>query len=102
MTHMTVPRVWFVTAVAFLFTGLMAATPMSLAQVPPKVAFIALLEPGSAAGPTPGLGPMRESLAELGWVEGRTARFETLYADWRPERMIEHARELRTSSGWVS
>jgi putative ABC transport system substrate-binding protein len=37
---------------------------------------------------------MREALAELGWVEGRTARFETRYADWQPDRMAELAREL--------
>src|SRR5262245_14768240 len=92
--NMTGPRVWFVTTVAVLFIGLMAATPMSLAQVPPTVAFIAILEPGSASGPAPGLGRMKEGLAELGWVEGRTARFETRYADWQPERMIEQAREL--------
>ena len=91
---MTGPRFRTVMTVAGFLVGLMAATSMSLAQVPPKVAFIAILEPGSAAGPTPGLGPMKEGLAELGWVEGRTARFETRYADWHPERMIEQAREL--------
>jgi putative ABC transport system substrate-binding protein len=91
---MTPPRLWIATTIAGLVTGLIAATPMSLAQAPQKLALIAILEPGPAARPTAGLATMREALAELGWVEGRTVRFETRYADWQPPRMVELAREL--------
>ncbi|HEY3045735.1 MAG TPA: ABC transporter substrate-binding protein [Vicinamibacterales bacterium] len=81
-------------AIAGLFTVLIGTTPMSLAQVPPKLAFIAILEPGPEKRPTPGFTHMKKGLAELGWVEGRTARFETRYADWQPHRMVELAQEL--------
>src|SRR5262249_35230908 len=81
-----------VTAALF---GLAAAIPVSLAQAPPKLALIAILDPGSAAtqptrcpatlGLRHGFGcvvpTIKEALAELGWVEGRTARFEVRYAD---------------------
>jgi putative tryptophan/tyrosine transport system substrate-binding protein len=67
---------------------------MSLAQAPSRLPLIAILEPGPSTRPAPMLARMRETLAELGWVEGRTARFATRYADWRPDRMAELAQEL--------
>ena len=90
---MTRPTWWLAAVLAELVIGLTAGTPMSHAQAP-RLALIAILEPGPAARPATVLASMREALAELGWVEGRTARFETRYADWQPDRMAELAREL--------
>ena len=91
---MTRPGTWLAAAVAWLVISLTGPTPVSIAQVPPRLALIAILEPGPAARPAPVLAPMKDALAELGWVEGRTARFEIRYADWQPDRMAELAREL--------
>lgn len=52
---------------------------------------VGVLLPGSRpAGPS----PFEQGLRELGWVEGRTVRFERRYADWQPERLRELAAEL--------
>jgi putative tryptophan/tyrosine transport system substrate-binding protein len=88
------PTRWLAAVLAGVVIGLTANTPLSHAQAPPRHALIAILEPGPAERPAPVLPRMREALAELGWVEGRTARFETRYADWQPDRMARLAREL--------
>jgi len=77
--------------VALLALGLLAA-PLALGAPPAKLPLIAILQPTSAS--SPGGSVFKEALAELGWVEGRTVRFETRYGDWQPERMVEAAREL--------
>jgi putative ABC transport system substrate-binding protein len=55
---------------------------------------IAILQPTSPAAPLGGIVHFKEGLAQLGWIEGRTVRFETRYGDWQPDRIIEVAREL--------
>ena len=64
------------------------------AQAPAKLPLIAILEAGSAARPSGGVAIFKQALGELGWVEGRTVRFETRYADWQPDRRAAMAREL--------
>jgi hypothetical protein len=39
---------------------------------------IAILEPGAVSRPATVLAPTEEALAELGWVDGKTTRFEFL------------------------
>jgi putative ABC transport system substrate-binding protein len=91
---MTRPGRGLAAVVAGLVIGLTAPTPVSIAQAPPKLVLIAILEQGPAARPSAVLATMKEALAELGWVQGRTARFEIRYADWQPDRLAELAREL--------
>jgi hypothetical protein len=56
---------------------------VSEAQAPGRPVLIAILEPGPAARPAPVLARMREALAELGWVEGRTVRDGVVYRAYR-------------------
>ena len=83
--------VWLAMAVV----SMVVVTPGSAgAQRPTRLPLIAILEPGPAATPSPGLAVMKQALADLGWADGRTARFETRYAEWHPVRMAEEARAL--------
>jgi putative tryptophan/tyrosine transport system substrate-binding protein len=47
-----------------------------------------------AAAPSYGTGFFKKALEQLGWIEGRTIRFETRYAEFQPERMSAIARDL--------
>jgi putative ABC transport system substrate-binding protein len=77
-----------------LATAIAIAGRDAQAQVFGNVPLVAILEPGPAARPSPGLARFKEELGRLGWVEGRTVRFETRYGDWRPDRTVAMAREL--------
>jgi putative ABC transport system substrate-binding protein len=74
--------------------GLAVAVPTTWGQPRSTLPLIAILEPGPQARPATVLAGMKEALAQLGWVEGSTARFEIRYCDWRDDRMLEMAREL--------
>jgi len=81
-------------AVLVLAVGVATAAPDGHAQAPPTLPLIAILEPGSASRPSGGVARFKEALGRLGWVEGRTVRFETRYGEWRPDRTVAMAREL--------
>lgn len=89
---MTIMRV-FLTALAGLAAVVM--TPAGVhAKARPALPLVAILTPGSVSTPPGGVEVFQKALAELGWVEGRTVRFETRYGDWQPDRMAAMAREL--------
>jgi putative ABC transport system substrate-binding protein len=77
-----------------LAIGVGAAAAVGHAQAPAKLPLIAILETGTAARPSAGIAIFKQALGELGWVEGRTVRFETRYTDWQPDRIAAMAREL--------
>lgn len=64
------------------------------AQAASRLPLIAIMDPGSAGSVNPWLPAFRQALAGLGWVEGRTVRFEARYADNSPDRMAGFAKEL--------
>jgi len=80
-------------AVALLSIAFLAAPLVGEAQ-PAKLPLIAILQPTSADAPAGGIVHFKQALRDLGWVEGRTIRFETRYGDWQLDRMAEAAREL--------
>jgi putative ABC transport system substrate-binding protein len=57
------------------------------------VPLIVVLDPGSADARNVVLGPFKESLASLGWIDGQSIRLQVRYADNRPDRMLDQARE---------
>jgi putative ABC transport system substrate-binding protein len=71
------------------FLGLLAAPRTTEAQ-PAKVYQLGILNPGPLTGPS----LLMESLAELGYVEGRNLRVERRFADGRLERLPTLATEL--------
>jgi putative ABC transport system substrate-binding protein len=91
---MRAPRRRLVFAILGLATAMVAGGPMVQAQTSSRLPLIAVLEPGPASPPSPALAWMRDALAKHDWVEGRTARFETRYGDWQPDRMAAMVREL--------
>jgi putative ABC transport system substrate-binding protein len=74
--------------------GLMVEVSIGWGQVASTLPLIAILEPGPQAKPATVLVSMKEALGQLGWIEGRTARFEIRYGDWQADRMVEMAKEL--------
>jgi putative ABC transport system substrate-binding protein len=73
--------------------GLLAAPPAARAQKPARPAKIGLLL-YSAPQLDPNVAALRQSLRELGYLEGRTLSFEYRFAEGRPERLPELAAEL--------
>jgi len=71
-----------------------SAVTVAGAQTPARLPLIAILSPGSGSTPAGGVVPFKQALGDLGWVEGRTVRFETRYGDWQPDRTLAMAREL--------
>lgn len=82
--------------VALVIVGLVVAivAASGVAHAQTKDPLIAILEPGPASPPSPAIGWMTEALGKVGWVDGRTARIETRFGDWRPERIEAMLREL--------
>jgi len=68
-------------------------SPLAQAQ-PVTLPLIAVLDPGLASNPSVGTAYFKEALARLGWVEGRTVRFETRYGEYQPDRTSAMAKEL--------
>ncbi len=91
---MTARRRRLVFAILGLATAMAAGGPVAQAQTSSTLPLIAILEPGPASPPSPALAWMRDALAKHDWVEGRTARFQTRYGDWQPDRMATMVREL--------
>jgi putative ABC transport system substrate-binding protein len=73
--------------------GLLAAPVAAEAQLD-KLPLVAILDPGLAAAPSIGTVRFKQALEQLGWVEGRTIRFETRYGEYEPNRTAAMAREL--------
>jgi putative tryptophan/tyrosine transport system substrate-binding protein len=72
----------------------LVAAPLAAGAQPVKLPLVAVLEPGLAAAPSYGTGFFKKALEQLGWIEGRTIRFETRYGEFQPERMSAIARDL--------
>jgi hypothetical protein len=51
---------------------------------------IAILEPGAVSRPATVLAPTKEALAEIGWADGRTTRFE----------FLDEEREAQCHTAW--
>jgi len=84
-------RVFLLALVGALARPRAVASQQSAASARRQIARVGVLLPGSRpAGPS----PFEQGLRELGWVEGRSARFERRYADWQAERLRELAAEL--------
>jgi len=66
---------------------------------PAPIPLIAILDAGSASTAPGSTAPggtvyFKQALEQLGWVEGRTVRFEIRYGEYQPERTAAMAREL--------
>jgi putative ABC transport system substrate-binding protein len=74
--------------------GVLAGPAAVDGQPPGRVARVGLLA-GGGAGPAPGgFAPLRDRLAELGWVEGRNVHLEFRFAEARLDRLPALAAEL--------
>jgi putative ABC transport system substrate-binding protein len=80
--------------IAALLLAVAAAGPPVDAQQAPTIARIGYLAASTPAALAPLLEPFRQGLRELGYVEGKTFVLEVRYAEARPERLPELAREL--------
>jgi putative ABC transport system substrate-binding protein len=70
------------------------AVPVAHGQAPAKLPLVAILEAGHATQPSPGIPRFKQAFGELGWIEGRTVRFETRFGDWDPDRTARMIQEL--------
>jgi putative ABC transport system substrate-binding protein len=77
-----------------LALGAALFTPVATAQPPARLPLVAILEAGPAARPSAGVPQFKLALGELGWIDGRTVRFESRYGDWDPERTARMVQEL--------
>jgi putative ABC transport system substrate-binding protein len=68
-------------------------TPLSVGAQPSKIARIGVLSGGSA-GPSPLLDAFRQSLRDLGHLEGKTLLIDYRFADAKPDRLSDLAVEL--------
>jgi len=64
------------------------------AAQPAAIPLIAILNPGFESPAPGGIVYFKQALEQLGWIEGRTVRFETRYGEYQPERTAAMAREL--------
>ena len=78
---------------ALLLAVAAGSPPVDAAQAPkiPKIGLLLITNPAVAAN---NLAALRQGLRELGHVEGKTFTLEPRYAEARPERFPEIAREL--------
>ena len=66
-----------------------------LAQAQPvTLPLVVILDPGLASTPSVGTAHFKQALAQLGWVEGRTVRFETRHGEYQADRTSAMARKL--------
>jgi putative ABC transport system substrate-binding protein len=68
--------------------------PITIEAQTARLPLVAMLSGASTPLGSESFKEVKESLAQLGWVEGRTIRFEVRYGDWRTDRTAEAAREL--------
>jgi putative ABC transport system substrate-binding protein len=74
------------------FAAALAAPALGHAQQPTKLSRIGVLIDGSAPHPMPDV--LKVTLAERGYVEGRTVAYDIRYAEGQPARAEQHAVEL--------
>jgi putative ABC transport system substrate-binding protein len=78
-----------------LLGGAAAAWPRAgRAQQTPKLPTIGFLGSGTPTSQRTWVGAFVERLRELGWIEGRTATIVYRWAEGRPERFVEIARQF--------
>jgi ABC-type uncharacterized transport system substrate-binding protein len=80
--------------VIVLIVSLLAAPLAAGAQQAPKIARIGYLSPSTPAAVAQNLDAFRRGLRDLGHVDEKTFVLELRYAEARPERLPELAREL--------
>jgi putative tryptophan/tyrosine transport system substrate-binding protein len=83
----------FLTITAGMLVAPLAATAYAQGPSPP---LLAILDSGSPVGQGPWMLAFKQALAELGWVDGRSVRFETRHAENRLDRMAAAAKEVVT------
>jgi len=81
-------RTWLVGSLGLL------ATPRTTEAQPARVYQLGILNPGPPPGPLAGPSILMESLAELGYVEGRNLKVERRFADGRVDRLPALAADL--------
>ena len=74
------------------FAASLAAPALGYAQQPTKLSRIGVLIDGSAPHPMPAV--LKATLAERGYVEGRTVAYDIRYAEGHPVRAEQQAAEL--------
>jgi hypothetical protein len=81
---------------AMSILGALVGAPVlrGIVYAQPPLPLLAILEPGSAAGPQGGVPHFLQALAKLGWDEGRTIRIVIRYGEWRIDHMAAMGREL--------
>lgn len=82
-----------------LLGGTAAAWPLSARAQQPirsagKTPHVGVLMPGTTAHSTAVLGPFRQGLHDLGYIEGQNLFIEQRNADWKPDRLPALAAEL--------
>lgn len=80
--------------VLLLAAVIVACVQLAQAQQPKKVPRIGFLSPLSSAAASLNLAAFRNSLRELGHVEGKTIVIESSFADGKLDRLSELAAEL--------
>jgi putative tryptophan/tyrosine transport system substrate-binding protein len=70
------------------------AVPLVTQAQPAGLPLVAILQSTSASEPPGGIPHFKQALANLGWIEDRTIRFEMRYGDWQADRIIAAAHEL--------
>jgi putative ABC transport system substrate-binding protein len=85
-------KMWLRTAVVLLL-ALAAALPAALAQTAAKVPRVGVLLFGTPET-DPNVHSFRAGLGDLGYVEGRNIALEFHYAEGKPERLADLARDL--------
>jgi putative tryptophan/tyrosine transport system substrate-binding protein len=80
----------------FLLTSLTGACalPVVTRAQPARLPLVAILQSTSASAPPGGIPHFKRALADRGWIEGRTIRFEMRYGDWQADRITAAAHEL--------
>ena len=70
------------------------ALPVVTQAQPGRLPLVAILQSTSASAPAGGIPHFKQALANHGWIEGRTIRFEMRYGDWQADRIVAAAHEL--------
>ncbi len=94
---MTLPRTYEVRVLTAALVLCTFTAPGAVGAQPSlRVATVGVLAPGPRTHPYPGPSEqaLEAGLKELGWTPGQTIRVEYRYAEGRPERLEELAREL--------
>jgi putative tryptophan/tyrosine transport system substrate-binding protein len=84
-------------SIGFLFCGVLFAVCVSAeAQEPVTVARVGFLHAGSKSVRLPHLEAFRQAMREHGYIEGQNLAIEVRFAEGKPDRLSELAKELVT------